>query len=266
MSVFINLLNFGITNNDVFMGIFNKKIDVKELFPEGFVDIHSHLLPGIDDGAKSIENSVELIEKMFKRGIQNFRTTPHVLGSVWENSSLTIKEKEKELKTALIEKGHHDIQIHAAAEYMLDEHFSKLLGQDDILVLKEKYILVEMSYFNPPFNLDDILFQIQIKGYTPILAHPERYSFYHNTDQYAKLIEAGCLFQLNLLSLIAEQYGKQVTKTAYDLLKKGMYTFVGTDVHHKNHVRLINAIANKKNKKMLMPLFENNMKTFSFDS
>ncbi|ANW96779.1 histidinol phosphatase [Wenyingzhuangia fucanilytica] len=246
------------------MGIFNNKINISELYPKGLVDIHSHLLPGIDDGAKTIEDSIGLVKRMQKQGINNFRITPHVLGGVWENSSELIKEKEAELKAALIENGFHDVNIHASAEYMLDDNFSQLLENDDLLPLKDKYILVEMSFFNPPFNLDDLLFQIQVKGYIPVLAHPERYNYYHdNIAQYEKLIEAGCLFQLNLLSL-TEQYGKPTTKTAYTLLKKGMYTFVGTDTHHKRHIHLIKEIATKKNKKLLTPLFENNIETFSF--
>ncbi|MGY5355788.1 tyrosine-protein phosphatase [Wenyingzhuangia sp. IMCC45467] len=246
------------------MGIFNKKINITELYPSGFVDIHSHLLPDIDDGARDINDSISLIEKMKRRGITDFRITPHVLGDVWENSSTTIKEKEAELKAALIERGHHDVNIHAAAEYMLDDHFSNLLANDDILPLKDKYILVEMSFFNAPFNLDDLLFRLQLKGFIPILAHPERYNYYHeDISHYEKLIENGCLFQLNLLSL-TEQYGKSVTKMALELLKKGMYTFAGTDTHNKRHIRLMDTIATKKNKKLIMPLFEKNIEVFSF--
>jgi len=246
------------------MGLFNKKINSKELFPSDYVDIHSHLLPGIDDGARDLDHSISLIEKMYSLGIKEFRTTPHVLGDVWENSSSIIKEKERILKEALIHRGYHDIQISASAEYMMDENFSKLLNNDDILTIKDNYILVEMSFFNPPFNLDEILFQIQFKGYTPILAHPERYSFYHSDfSQYQKLIDAGCLFQLNLLSL-TEQYGKQVQKMAHKLLKEQLYTFVGTDTHHSRHLKLIETLANKKTKQLLTPLFKNNSKEFNF--
>ncbi|NIJ45724.1 tyrosine-protein phosphatase YwqE [Wenyingzhuangia heitensis] len=246
------------------MGLFNKKININELYPVNYVDIHSHLLPGIDDGAKDIEDSIALIEKLYAFGIKQFRTTPHVLGDVWENSSATIKEKEALLQAELKERGYHDIQISASAEYMMDNNFSKLLTNDDILTLKGKYVLVEMSFFNAPFNLDDILFQIQIKGYTPVLAHPERYAFYHKDfSEYQKLIDAGCLFQLNILSL-TPQYGKEITKTAQRLLKEGMYTFVGSDTHHKRHVKLMETLANQKTKKLLTPLFENNIKEFSF--
>ncbi|MGG6231732.1 tyrosine-protein phosphatase [Tenacibaculum sp. SDUM215027] len=231
---------------------------MQDVFPEGFVDIHSHLLPGIDDGAKDIENSISLISKMHSYGIKNFVTTPHVLGDVYPNSSETIKAKLEEVKTALKEKGLDDISIRAAAEYMMDERFVERLKADDILVLKDSYILVEMSYFNAPYNLYDILFDIQLKGYKPVLAHPERYNFYHNDFQnFYKLKKAGCVFQLNLLSL-TEQYGKGVQKTAQKLLSEDMYDFVGTDTHHHNHLKLLQKIGTVKTKKQIDKLLENN--------
>lgn len=246
------------------MGLFNKKINKNELYPDNYVDIHSHLLPGIDDGAKNLDDSITLIERLYAFGIKQFRTTPHVLGDVWENSTTTIKEKEALVQAELTKRGYHDIKISASAEYMMDNNFSDLLAADDILTIKDKYVLVEMSFFNPPFNLDEILFQIQYKGYIPVLAHPERYGFYHNDfSEYKKLIDAGCLFQLNILSL-STQYGKEVTKIAQKLLKEGMYTFVGSDTHHKRHIKLMETLANQKTKKLLTPLFQNNIKEFSF--
>ena len=152
------------------------------------------------------------------------------------------------------------MNISAAAEYMMDEQFVERLKADDILTLKDNYILVEMSYFNAPNNLFDILFEIQLKGYKPVLAHPERYRFYHPDFQiFYKLKKAGCLFQLNLLSL-TEQYGKGVQKMSEKLLRENMYDFVGTDTHHHNHLELLNKIGNKKTKKQIQHLLENNKK------
>ncbi|CAM1366632.1 Tyrosine-protein phosphatase YwqE [Tenacibaculum sediminilitoris] len=236
-----------------------KEIPLEEIFPQGFVDIHSHLLPGIDDGAKDIKDSVSLIKTMYSYGIKNFVTTPHVLGDVYPNSSVTIKNKLAEVKEALNNEGFKNISIRAAAEYMMDERFIERLKADDILVLKDNYILVEMSYFNAPYNLYDILFEIQLKGYKPVLAHPERYSFYHNDfHNFYKLKKAGCVFQLNLLSL-TEQYGKGVQKTAQKLLSEGMYEFVGTDTHHHNHLKLLQKIGTVKTKKQIEKLLENNI-------
>ena len=237
-----------------------KKIQLTEFFPDGFVDIHSHLLPGIDDGAKDLNHSIELIKKMRSYGIKHFITTPHVLGDVYPNSSSTIKEKLEDVRRELLNQNINDIQIHAAAEYMMDEQFSKLLEKNDILTLKDNFILVEMSYFNAPFNLYEILFEIQLKGYKPVLAHPERYNFFHNDfENYYKLKKAGCLFQLNLLSL-TPQYGKNVQKIYSKLLEENMYDFVGTDTHHINHLELLKEIGAEKTKKAISHLLENNKK------
>lgn len=240
-----------------------KSISLTEIFNKTFVDIHSHLLPGIDDGAKNLDDSISLITTMYSYGIRNFITTPHVLGDVYPNSSEVILEKLEEVKKALLERGYDDISINAAAEYMMDEQFVERLEKGDILTLKDNMILVEMSYFNAPINLYDILFEIQLKGYKPILAHPERYNFYHNNfENYYKLKKAGCLFQLNLLSL-TEQYGTSVKKTGEKLIKENLYDFVGTDTHHKNHLRLLEKIGTKKIKSKISHLVENNSKFYN---
>lgn len=237
-----------------------KEIPLNEVFDGDFIDIHSHLLPGIDDGAKDMENSIELITKMDSYGISNFVTTPHVLGDVYPNSSEVIKEKMDLVKQELEHRGLNHINFRAAAEYMMDEKFMIRLENNDILTIKDNFVLVEMSYFNAPFNLFDILFEIQLKSYKPILAHPERYNFYHQDFQmYHKLKKAGCLFQLNLLSL-TEQYGKGVQKITQKLLTEGLYDFVGSDTHHMNHLRLLQKIGDKKIVKQIEGLIKNNSK------
>ena len=245
------------------MLFFKKKIPLTDFFTDGFVDIHSHLLPGIDDGAKDMDTSIALLLKMTSYGIKNFITTPHVLGNVYPNSSEVIKQKLAAVKKELEKRKIKGISIQAAAEYMLDEEFSALLDQKDILVLKDNYILVEMSYFSAPINLYELLFKIQLKGYKPVLAHPERYNFYH-TDfkNYYKLKQAGCLFQLNLLSL-TDQYGKGVQKTSEKLLKENLYDFVGTDTHHQNHLELLPKIGTKKTLEKIKHLLNNNKKFLS---
>jgi len=221
------------------------------------------VLPGIDDGAKDMDTSIALLLKMASYGIKNFITTPHVLGSVYPNSSEVIKQKLAAVKKELEKREIKGISIQAAAEYMLDGEFSALLDQKDILVLKDNYILVEMSYFSAPINLYELIFKIQLKGYKPILAHPERYNFYH-TDfkNYYKLKQAGCLFQLNLLSL-TDQYGKGVQKTSEKLLKENLYDFVGTDTHHQNHLELLPKIGTKKTLEKIKHLLNNNKKLLS---
>ena len=239
-----------------------KKIEITDFFGDNVVDIHSHLLPGIDDGAKDLSQSIELIKTMLSYGIKNFITTPHVLGDVYPNSSETIKTKLEEVRTELTNQGLDDVTISAAAEYMMDERFSDLLEADDILTLKDNYILVEMSYFSAPLNLYEILFEIQLKGYKPILAHPERYNFFHNDfENYYKLKKAGCLFQLNFLSM-TEQYGKNVQQISQKLLKLNMYDFTGSDTHHFKHLNLLKTLATEKNKKSLESIMKNNSKLF----
>ncbi|CAM2919600.1 tyrosine-protein phosphatase [Flavobacterium frigoris] len=212
----------------------NKPV-LKDLIPEGHVDIHSHLLTGIDDGARTFEDTLRLTQALQGFGVTHFITTPHIREHVWENTREGIVSKKTE--TILqFEKNNIKIPFHAAAEYFMDDQFVRLFESHDLLTLKDNYVLVEMSYINAPIQLYSILFDLQLAGYIPVLAHPERYLFYHNNfNEYAKLKRAGCLFQLNLLSVVG-YYGAQIAKVAEQLLAKGMYAYVGSDVHHDNHI------------------------------
>lgn len=239
--------------------LFRKNTNITEVFPMDYVDIHSHLLPGIDDGSKNMEETISLITKMDSFGIQNFITTPHVLGNVWKNSSDTILDKLDLVLEELEKRDLSYIKLDAAAEYMLDEEFCKLLKARDLLTLKEDSLLVEMSFMNAPVNLFEMLFDIQLAGYKPILAHPERYGFLHNDfETYHKLKNAGCRFQLNLLSLTGH-YGKSVQKVAEKLLQQGMIDLTGSDTHNQNHLNTLQKIGTKKNMKALKPLLSNNL-------
>jgi protein-tyrosine phosphatase len=213
---------------------------LKDFISEGYVDIHSHLLPGIDDGSKTIADTEFLIKGMAEIGISKFITTPHVMNSVYPNTSIIITDL---LQKTSEELANNDCNatIKAAAEYFMDDFFLAKLQGEKLLTLKENYVLVEMSYMNPPINLFDIIFEIQIAGYIPVLAHPERYFYYHKSfEDYLKIKKSGCLFQLNLLSTVG-YYGADVAKTADILLKKGLVDFVGSDVHHKNHLNSFNS-------------------------
>ncbi len=215
--------------------IFQSKPILKDIIPDNYIDIHSHILPGIDDGAKTLGDSLQLIQALQGFGASKLITTPHVIQHFWENSSQNIKEKEAETNLEL-KKNNLSIPFRAAAEYMMDENFVKLFQSEKLLTLKDNYVLVEMSYINPPIQLYSILFDLQVAGYIPVLAHPERYNFFHkNFEEYNKLINAGCLLQLNLLSVVG-YYGESITEIAQKLLKKGMYSFVGSDAHHNNHI------------------------------
>ena len=206
-----------------------------DLIPSNYVDIHSHVLPGIDDGAKTIEDSKFLLENMIEFGFSKIITSPHTIENIWNNtpdSILTALNITKENLTDLTEK----VNLKAASEYILDDYFLSLVKEKNVLTLKDNFVLVEMSYINPPIQLFDIIFEMQVAGYIPVLAHPERYMFYHNNfNQYQKLKKAGCYFQMNLLSATG-YYGKEVAKITNELLKKNMIDFVGSDFHHKHHI------------------------------
>lgn len=214
---------------------FKTKPKLQDLIPDNHVDIHSHLLPGIDDGAVNIDDTFRLTKALQSFGIREVITTPHVIQNVWENSARQIKEKEQSTKLEL-EKHQISIPFRAAAEYMLDENFVNLFQSEKLLTLKDNFVLVEMSYINPPIQLYSILFDMQVAGYIPVLAHPERYLFYHNNfEEYKKLKTAGCHFQLNLTSTVG-YYGESIIQITNKLLQKGFYDFVGSDVHHDKHI------------------------------
>lgn len=214
---------------------FKTKPLLKELIPSGFVDIHSHILYGIDDGAKTIDDTRNLIGSMKSLGFSKAITTPHTTPLVWDNSKEEILDKFTETVTALPEET-TSIQLGVASEYLMDESFLRRLNEESLLTLKDKYVLVEMSYINPPIQLFDILFELRTQGYEVILAHPERYNFYHSDmAMYKKLKKAGCYFQLNLLS-VTGYYGDHVLKAADILLRENLFDFVGSDIHHSRHI------------------------------
>jgi protein-tyrosine phosphatase len=217
------------------LSFFTSKPYLKDLIPGGFVDIHSHLLPGIDDGAKTINETIKLAKAFQEMGFSQFLTTPHVSHYIWNNSPEIIIDNCTKTKL-LLEENNLEIPFQAAAEYLIDDSFESHFKNKKLLTLKDNYVLVEISYMNAPIELYKTLFELQLAGYIPVLAHPERYSYYHkNFSEYEKLKKAGCLFQLNLLSTVG-YYGERISKVADELLKKGMYDFAGSDVHHMKHI------------------------------
>ena len=218
------------------MFFFSKSRPVLQDIIQDYVDIHSHLLPGIDDGAQDFETTVSLLRSLQAIGFTQFTATPHIIKNIWDNTKNSIETVKAATDKQLVEQ---NISVHfrAAAEYMMDDSFTKLIASEPLLTLKENYVLVEMSYINPPMQLYDILFELKVAGYQAVLAHPERYLFYHsNVEEYKKLKKAGCLLQLNLLSAVG-YYGKSVAKTAQLLLDKGLIDFTGSDVHHDKHIK-----------------------------
>src|SRR5690606_32817315 len=200
------------------INIFKKKEYLKDAL-DGFTDIHNHVLPGIDDGAPNIDESINLIRKFKRLGVNDLICTPHIMNDYYPNNHETINNALEKVQMALQQSTDLvDFQIRAAAEYMMDQSFFEKLDNEKILTLKDKYILIEMSYFQAPINLKEILFQLQTRGYKPVLAHPERYAFYHSKDlsKYEDLKNRGCLFQINALSL-SSHYGTGIQRTAFQL-------------------------------------------------
>ena len=195
-------------------------------------DVHSHLLPGIDDGATDMTQSTLYIQSLKELGFKKLICTPHIFKDVYENSAETIFPVLDRVKSTLLQ-SNINIEIDAAAEYMADGTFTATEG---LLTLPGNYILIEMSYLSETPNIDQIIFDLQIKGYKVILAHPERYKFYHrNKERYQRFKDMGCFLQLNLLSVLG-YYGKDVKLMADHLIKSDLYDFAGTDLHHGRHL------------------------------
>ena len=202
------------------------------------VDLHSHLIPGIDDGAKDMERSIELILSLKEMGYKKLITTPHV-SDMFLNSSATILEGYSNLKKEL-KKRNIEIEIEVAAEYYADDNFEKLLDCKDLLSFgAENYLLFELSYFTPPQDLESLVYEIQLAGYQPVLAHPERYVYLHdNIEKYRAIKDMGVLYQINLNSII-NYYSREVTEAVKGLILNGMVDFIGSDTHHRQHTKYL---------------------------
>jgi tyrosine-protein phosphatase YwqE len=218
------------------LSLFKSKPKLAELIPSGYVDIHSHILPGIDDGAQKIKDAEFLLESMIDFGFSKVITTPHTMKNVWDNTTTSIGDAYNLVHSELPELS-KQVALQYASEYFLDENLIRLAQQEKLLTLKDNFILIEMSYLNAPIQLYDFLFELQLKGYQLVLAHPERYNYFHyNKKEFAKLKKAGCLFQLNLLSTVG-YYGKNIAEISDYLLKNDLYDFTGSDIHHQNHIK-----------------------------
>ncbi len=202
-------------------------------------DLHSHILPGIDDGSPDIETSLRLVRGLYDLGIRKTIATPHIIADMFRNTPETINAALAELKKAVAKEG-INIEISAAAEYMLDDYFLKLVRTEKtLLTIHKNIVLTEQSYATPTGNLNEISFELIGAGYRPIMAHPERYAFYHNKyEEYTHLKDMGFLLQVNLLSLTG-YYGKPVARAARYLFEREMVDFVGTDLHHDRHMDML---------------------------
>lgn len=218
------------------MFFFNKKSIVRQGLLNGFTDNHSHILYGVDDGVRTRQESLDILQRYEEYGVKEVWLTPHIQ-EYMPNETNELRERFDELKAAYT----GSIQLHLAAEYMLDTLFTDRLADNDLLYHGngDKRLLVETSYFNPPLGMEDTLKSIQDKGITPILAHPERYN-YMTDDMYAKYHGQGIIFQLNLASLTG-MYGEAAKRKAFALLERGYYSLYGTDIHSKKMLEVFEA-------------------------
>lgn len=216
------------------LNFFNKKNKVTDISWLG-IDMHSHILPGIDDGSPDLTTSIRFVKALQELGFDQLITTPHIFKELYPNTPETI-ESAKALLQVEMTRQKISLKLGAAAEYMADQDFNL---NEPLCTLAQKHLLIEMSYLTETPNISKTIFDIEIKGYQPILAHPERYTFYFKDKSRLKRFkEKGCLLQLNLLSVLG-YYGKEVRQLADTLLKEKMYDLAGTDLHHDKHLNTL---------------------------
>jgi tyrosine-protein phosphatase YwqE len=209
-------------------------------------DVHSHLLPAIDDGVQSFEEALDVIRALKKAGYKKLVTTPHISLEQFPNTRDGILAKHEELLNFLQVSG-ETIDLHAAAEYYLDENFTELARHKQLLTFGNNYVLFETSHMFKPAGLADVVKLLQDAGYRPVLAHPERYAYlWNHPEQFAPMRATGVLFQVNLLSL-AGHYTPLVQKTAEYLLEHSLVDVLGSDTHKLSHTQALQrAFGNKK--------------------
>lgn len=225
------------------------------------VDIHSHLLPGLDDGVQSYEESEDIILHFQTMGYKKLITSPHVMSDTYKNTAEKILARLGKLQTYLNNQD-IDIVIEAAAEYYLDEQVFKMVEKDQkMLTFGNKYLLFETNFLNEPFNMKEFIFLATTKGYKPVLAHPERYVYLQeNIDKAKDLLDRGVLFQVNIGS-ISGSNGKPAQATALKLIDRGWIHLLGSDCHHLQHARIIEETRQLKyyQKALALPLLNNSL-------
>ena len=220
------------------MFFFNKSKSAYNDFSVIGLDMHSHLIPGVDDGAKDIDDSIQLITGLRDLGFHHLITTPHTLQDIHPNTTETLKKGHSLLDGKLPE----GITLNLSSEYYMDEQFQNQLGEGDLMPLKGNRLLIEFSQISRPHDLEEVFFDLGIKGYQVILAHPERYLFFHKQfDYFKRLKEMGVEFQVNAMSLTSH-YGERINIIAQKLIDKEFIDFIGTDIHHIKHLEILKKV------------------------
>lgn len=204
-------------------------------------DLHSHLIPGIDDGSKSMEDSLILLRKFSELGYKKVITTPHIMSDFYKNTPEIILGGLEKVREA-INKENLNITIEAAAEYYLDFHFDELIAKKKVLTFGDNHVLFELSFNDEPPRVKETIFSLITEGYKPILAHVERYPFYFNEwNKIEDFKERGVLLQLNINSL-SGHYGPQVKKMGEQLIDKDWIDVIGSDCHHIGHLQMMDSL------------------------
>lgn len=226
------------------MGLFSKLFKKKEKLLEPAdlsvlqTDFHSHIIPGIDDGAQTIEDSIDLIKGLMELGFKKIITTPHCMVDYYRNTPEIIKNGLAKVQ-AEIEKQNLNVVLEAAAEYYVDDDFERKINAGEILTFGNNYVLFELPFLSEPPNLAQVIFTLQSMGYRPILAHPERYGFYYNDfEKYQDFVDRGVYLQVNLMSLMGH-YSPETKKNAEKLIERGLVSFIGSDLHNVRQLELL---------------------------
>jgi len=220
---------------------FFRKKKVPQRGPLLRVDLHSHLIPGIDDGSQSMEESMKLIRALHDLGYEKLITTPHIMSDAYRNDAESIYNGLEFLRAEIKKEG-LSVKIDAAAEYYLDDGFFDEMKKPRILSIGSKYLLFETSYFSKPLHIEEMIFAIGAAGFQPIMAHPERYRYIKEPEkEYKRLKELGVFFQCNINSF-GGHYGRQAKHLSEYLSKSGMIDFLGSDTHHMKQVQTLERV------------------------
>ena len=208
-------------------------------------DVHCHILPGVDHGSQSIEQSLEMLRAEKAMGINRVILTSHVTAITFENTRESLTDAFLKLKDAVTDEG-LDIELFLSAEYRMDEYYDKEYAADHLLPMPGNHVLLENSFQQELMNLDDLLFDMQVKGYRTILAHPERYTYYsRRRKRYEQLHNAGARFQVNILSFTG-YFGEEARESALWFAHNGMIDYLGSDMHNVKHAHIIMDYLNSK--------------------
>lgn len=225
------------------------------------IDMHSHIIPGIDDGAQNISDSILLAKSFKSLGFKKLIATPHIMADFFRNTPDTIHRGLDVLRKGLDE-AKIDLEVHAAAEYYFDETLENKVKNKQILTLGGDYMLFELSFANEPLNLFDFIKTIQDAGYKPVLAHPERYGYFHNSiEHYEKIRATGCALQLNSIALTG-YYGPGAKHIAEEMVEHLLIDFIGSDMHHLKHAAALKDSLHTASMKRLLterPLLNNQL-------